>query len=114
MRPVDGALTAVRRGQITGPDGQSIYSSQRETDGRYTFSASVDGLHEYCFSNKMSTLTPKTILFSVEVVPPRLANEATDPAAVAFARAAAAIEASGGNEKGSRGCVAHVRPDACA
>eukprot|EP00048_Salpingoeca_helianthica_P013494 m.201576 g.201576 ORF g.201576 m.201576 type:complete len:199 (-) comp15507_c2_seq1:73-669(-) len=54
---------------IVGPDGKVIYSGERETDGKYTFSAHIDGEYKYCFSNAMSTLTTKLVVFSIIVGP---------------------------------------------
>ncbi|GAB6030122.1 Transmembrane emp24 domain-containing protein 2 [Chamberlinius hualienensis] len=53
--------------KITGPDGKVIYEGERETDGKYTFAAPADGVYTYCFSNKMSTMTPKAVMFTVDV-----------------------------------------------
>lgn len=53
--------------KITGPDNKVIYQGERETNGRYTFATHIDGVYKYCFSNKMSTMTPKIIMFSMDV-----------------------------------------------
>lgn len=54
--------------RILDPTGNTIYEDQRQSTNRYFFSASSDGMYTYCFSNKMSTMTPKTLMFTMEVV----------------------------------------------
>ncbi|XP_045771129.1 transmembrane emp24 domain-containing protein 2 [Maniola jurtina] len=53
--------------KITGPDGTVIYRGERESSGMYTFSAPTSGRYTYCFSNQMSTMTPKVVMFNFEV-----------------------------------------------
>ncbi|XP_072934446.1 transmembrane emp24 domain-containing protein 2 [Epargyreus clarus] len=53
--------------KITGPDGTIIYNGERESSGMYTFSAPMAGIYTYCFSNQMSTMTPKVVMFNLEV-----------------------------------------------
>uniref|UniRef100_A0A1B6CA03 GOLD domain-containing protein n=1 Tax=Clastoptera arizonana TaxID=38151 RepID=A0A1B6CA03_9HEMI len=53
--------------RIVGPDGKVIYQGERETSGKYTFAANQAGVYSYCFSNKMSTMTPKVVMFDMVV-----------------------------------------------
>ncbi|XP_055687123.1 transmembrane emp24 domain-containing protein 2 [Lutzomyia longipalpis] len=53
--------------RITDPEGKIIYHGVRESSGKYTFAAHVSGAYQYCFSNQMSTMTPKVVMFSMEV-----------------------------------------------
>ncbi|PRP77250.1 hypothetical protein PROFUN_13633 [Planoprotostelium fungivorum] len=65
--------------QIKAPDGRVVYSAERQHDGKYNFIAHTDGPYNFCFGNRMSTLTPKQV--SVVVVadeadrPPQPAND---------------------------------------
>lgn len=51
----------------TGPDGKTIHQEDRASSGKYTFAAHTDGVYTYCFGNKMSTMTPKAVMFSMDV-----------------------------------------------
>uniref|UniRef100_A0A336KJ29 CSON010507 protein n=1 Tax=Culicoides sonorensis TaxID=179676 RepID=A0A336KJ29_CULSO len=53
--------------RITGPDGKIIYQGEGESTGKYTFAAYETGIYHYCFSNKMSSMTPKVVMFSMEI-----------------------------------------------
>jgi hypothetical protein len=53
--------------QISGPDGKSIYSGERESSGKYAFAAHMNGVYTYCFSNQMSSMTSKTVMFSMDL-----------------------------------------------
>jgi len=53
--------------RIVGPDGKVIYQGDRETNGKYTFAAYETGTYTYCFSNQMSTVTPKVVMFTMEI-----------------------------------------------
>merc|ERR1711997_1093549 len=53
--------------RIEGPDGRDVHSGERETNGKYTFASHLDGVYKYCFSNEMSTTTPKVVMFNMEI-----------------------------------------------
>lgn len=51
---------------VFGPDGQLIWSADKEIDARILFKAKIPGPHKFCFSNKMSTVTTKTVTFAIQ------------------------------------------------
>merc|ERR1711871_228237 len=53
--------------KLLDPRDVKIFSKERETEGRHHFTTEHDGLYSLCFSNKMSTLTPKTVSFNFHV-----------------------------------------------
>lgn len=53
--------------RITGPDNKVIHTGERESSGKYAFAAHAAGVYTYCFSNKMSTMTPKVVMFNMQV-----------------------------------------------
>jgi hypothetical protein len=53
--------------KISGPDGKNIHQEERASSGKFTFAAHMDGVYTYCFGNKMSTMTPKAVMFSMDV-----------------------------------------------
>ncbi|ELR20662.1 copii-coated vesicle membrane protein P24, putative [Acanthamoeba castellanii str. Neff] len=63
------------------PNRRLIYEAERETEGSFAFSAESNGDYQICFSNRMSTLTPKTVSMFVIVgkAPKKGANAALEP-----------------------------------
>merc|ERR1719199_356214 len=51
--------------KVVGPDDRHIYTVQKETEGRFTFISHETGVYRFCFSNAMSTVTPKTVSFNL-------------------------------------------------
>ncbi|KAJ9444968.1 Transmembrane emp24 domain-containing protein A [Diplonema papillatum] len=53
--------------EITGPNGDIIWQGERATEERVMFKSSVAGTHAFCFNNKMSTMTYKTVSFDIAI-----------------------------------------------
>ncbi|KAF8566985.1 hypothetical protein P879_07548 [Paragonimus westermani] len=63
---------------IYAPDGSTIYSEIKKANGRPKFIANKDGDYKYCFGNKMSSLTPKVVLFDMEIEEDHLKSDEKD------------------------------------
>jgi len=61
--------------KIVGPDGRIIYQGERESSGKYTFAAHTTGVYTYCFSNQKSTMTPKVVMFNMDIDENRKQND---------------------------------------
>ncbi|KAH9960483.1 emp24/gp25L/p24 family/GOLD-domain-containing protein [Russula dissimulans] len=53
---------------INDPSGHAIKKHIRYSTGTVSITATNDGLHEYCFSNQMSTIADKIVSFNVHGV----------------------------------------------
>lgn len=53
--------------KIVGPDGKIIYQGEQERSGKFTFAAHTPGMYTYCFSNEKSTMTPKVVMFNMDI-----------------------------------------------
>jgi len=51
---------------IKSPGGSKIHSVERESSDKFNFVARETGTFSFCFSNKMSTVTPKIVMFTIE------------------------------------------------
>lgn len=63
---------------INGPDNQRMHEMFRESSGRFTLAAPTDGDYTYCFSNRMSSVTPKTLMFTMLVSAPHGTESASN------------------------------------
>jgi len=51
---------------IKSPRGVILHQVNRESSGKFSFAARDEGIHSFCFSNKMSTVTPKIVMFTID------------------------------------------------
>ena len=51
---------------VLAPDKIAIYSSKKETEGKFRFTTRISGSYAFCFSNLMSSITSKRISFTID------------------------------------------------
>lgn len=64
---------------VFGPDNQVVWASEKDRESRILFKASLAGVHKFCFSNKMSTLTTKVVGFHIQVGEGLIGADKSDP-----------------------------------
>ncbi|CAH8472532.1 unnamed protein product [Schistosoma turkestanicum] len=64
---------------VYNPSGVKVFESLRKTNGRPEFVATEAGDYRYCFGNRMSSMTPKVVLFEMAIEEDQLkVNESDD------------------------------------
>lgn len=53
--------------RIVAPDGKIMYDGEQESSGKFTFAAHTPGIYTYCFSNQKGTMTPKVVMFNMDI-----------------------------------------------
>ncbi|XP_030381670.1 transmembrane emp24 domain-containing protein 2 [Scaptodrosophila lebanonensis] len=53
--------------RITGPENHEMHKSEKESSGKYAFVAPTKGVYTVCFNNERSSMTPKLVMFSIDV-----------------------------------------------
>lgn len=53
---------------LFNPSGNLLFEQRHKDTGTYDFTADADGRYKYCFSNKFSAVTDKTLSFNVHGV----------------------------------------------
>ena len=53
--------------KITGAEKQIMHESTKESSGKYAFAATTTGVYTVCFNNEKSSMTPKVVMFSIDV-----------------------------------------------
>jgi len=57
-----------------------VYDKQRETSGKVMFTSDANGPVRFCFSNKISTVTHKVVMFSIDLTEARNSEEEEEDA----------------------------------
>uniref|UniRef100_A0AA85K0F0 GOLD domain-containing protein n=1 Tax=Trichobilharzia regenti TaxID=157069 RepID=A0AA85K0F0_TRIRE len=66
---------------VYNPTGVKVFEALKKTNGKPEFLASESGDYKYCFGNRMSSMTPKVVLFEMAVEEDHLkTNESDDEA----------------------------------
>lgn len=50
--------------QLTDPDGHALHKDVKQSTGTVSITAKMDGRHEYCFSNLMSSVSDKVVRYA--------------------------------------------------
>ena len=54
--------------KVQDPKGNVLHKVEKESSGKFSFTPKEEGDYSFCFSNKMSTVTPKIVMFNIEVI----------------------------------------------
>jgi len=53
--------------EVKNPSNQVIHSGEKQQDGDFVFTVDMVGEYSFCFSNKMSTVTDKVLIFEIDL-----------------------------------------------
>eukprot|EP01061_Rhynchopus_euleeides_P007346 TRINITY_DN16359_c0_g1_i2.p2 TRINITY_DN16359_c0_g1~~TRINITY_DN16359_c0_g1_i2.p2 ORF type:complete len:225 (+),score=95.21 TRINITY_DN16359_c0_g1_i2:29-676(+) len=65
--------------KISDPKGEVVWEVDRESEYRVMFKAASVGQYAFCFANKLSTMTPKTVSFDIAIGDPTQGDGKASP-----------------------------------
>lgn len=64
--------------EIRDPTNAILHRDEKASEGKFTIEANTEGPHQFCFSNKKTSQTPKIIVFDIDKTAPHKVRSQKD------------------------------------